>query len=204
MDRADGTSEEDLVAFIRDRALPELAADPDVRVLMVTGAGRGFCAGADLKAVAAGDSANRLSAEGDGPMGPSRMLLSKPVIGAIAGHAVAGGMELALWCDLRVAAEDAVLGIPAARLGIAYDALNVGRLVSLVGPSRAKDILITARRIELASRSECRTALVPVAADSLWPAVSSVATGLALGGGFGSGWAVRPLSTARRMAMAAP
>src|SRR5437879_12213708 len=107
-------------------------ADDSLRVAVLTGAGGTFCAGADLKAVATG-SGNQLSEEGDGPMGPSRMLLSKPVIAAVEGHAVAGGLELACWCDLRVAARDAVFGVYCRRFGVPLTDLGTIRFPGLVG-----------------------------------------------------------------------
>ena len=92
-------------------------ADPEARVGVLFGDHGTFCAGADLKAIASGEG-NVVSPEGDGPMGPTRMLLDKPVIAAVAGHAVAGGLELALWCDLRVVEETAILGVFCRRWGV--------------------------------------------------------------------------------------
>ena len=121
--------------------------DPDSDVAILTGEQGHFCAGADLKAVAAGDAANRMQPEGDGPMGPSRMMLSKPVIAAIAGHAVAGGLELALWCDLRVAEESAVLGVYCRRWGVPLVDGGTLRLPRLIGHSRAMDLILTGRPV---------------------------------------------------------
>ena len=106
-----------------------------------------FCAGADLKAFAEGRP-NRLDPEGDGPMGPSRMLLTKPVIAAVAGHAVAGGLELALWCDLRVAEEDTVLGVYCRRWGVPLIDGGTVRLPRLIGLSRALDLILTGRGVK--------------------------------------------------------
>jgi enoyl-CoA hydratase len=106
-----------------------------------------FCAGADLKAVASQDGSNRLQPDGDGPMGPSRMVLSKPVIAAISGHAVAGGLELALWCDLRVVEEDATLGVFCRRWGVPLIDGGTVRLPRLIGHSRALDLILTGRPV---------------------------------------------------------
>src|SRR5437868_2083968 len=105
-----------------------------------------FCAGADLKAIAA-DQGNRTDLTGDGPMGPSRLMLSKPVIAAIAGYAVAGGLELALWCDLRVMEEDAVLGVFCRRWGVPLIDGGTVRLPRLIGLSRALDLILTGRPV---------------------------------------------------------
>ena len=122
-------------------------ADDNARVGVLWGDHGTFCAGADLKALAAGKP-NRIAPDGDGPMGPSRMLLSKPVIGAIAGHAVAGGLELALWCDLRVAEEDAVLGVFCRRFGVPLIDGGTIRLPRLIGLSRALDLILTGRAVK--------------------------------------------------------
>jgi enoyl-CoA hydratase len=124
-------------------------ADPDARVAVLCGAGGTFCAGADLKAVG-GPDGNRVAPDGDGPMGPTRMRLSKPVIAAIAGHAVAGGLELALWCDLRVAEEDAVLGVFCRRWGVPLIDGGTVRLPRLIGLGRALDLILTGRAVSAA------------------------------------------------------
>ena len=120
--------------------------DASLNVAVLTGAGGTFCAGADLKAVAAGRP-NALSEVGDGPMGPTRMLLCKPVIAAIEGHAVAGGLELALWCDLRVVARDATLGVYCRRFGVPLIDLGTIRLPRLIGQSQALDLILTGRGV---------------------------------------------------------
>jgi len=127
-------------------AFRQFDGDAGLRVAVLTGAGGTFCAGADLKAVADGRG-NKLSEEGDGPMGPSRMLLSKPVIAAVEGHAVAGGLELACWCDLRVAARDAVFGVYCRRWGVPLVDLGTIRLPRLIGQSHALDLILTGRGV---------------------------------------------------------
>lgn len=122
-------------------------ADGEHDVAVLTGAGGTFCAGADLKAIATGD-ANRVEPDGDGPMGPTRMTLSKPVIAAVEGHAVAGGLELALWCDLRVAARDAVFGVYCRRWGVPLVDGGTVRLPRLVGHGRALDLILTGRSVD--------------------------------------------------------
>ena len=124
----------------------EFDADPDLNVAILTGAGGHFCAGADLKAVAAGRG-NRLETDGDGPMGPTRLDLSKPVIAAVEGYAVAGGLELALWCDLRVAGADAVFGVFCRRFGVPLIDLGTVRLPRLIGHGRAMDLILTGRPV---------------------------------------------------------
>lgn len=120
----------------------------DARVAAVlTGSGGTFCAGADLKSVSAGRG-NRVAADGDGPMGPSRMLLEKPVVAAVEGHAVAGGLELACWCDLRVAARDAVFGVFCRRWGVPLVDGGTVRLPRIVGQGHALDMILTGRPVD--------------------------------------------------------
>ena len=122
-------------------------ADETSAVAVLTGAGGCFCAGADLKALADGDR-RPVGDDGPGPMGPTRMRLGKPVIAAIEGPAVAGGLELALWCDLRVAASDATLGVYCRRFGVPLVDLGTIRLPRLIGHSRAIDLILTGRGID--------------------------------------------------------
>jgi enoyl-CoA hydratase len=121
-------------------------AEPEQSVAVLSGAGGAFCAGADLKARASGQR-KPYGEDGDGPMGPTRMRLSKPVIAAIEGPAVAGGLELALWCDMRVAARDATLGVFCRRFGIPLIDLGTLRLPRLIGHSRAMDLILTGRGV---------------------------------------------------------
>jgi enoyl-CoA hydratase len=120
--------------------------DEAASVAVLWGEGGTFCAGADLVAVAEGRP-NRIEASGPGPMGPTRMTLSKPVLAAVAGHAVAGGLELALWCDLRVAEEDATFGVFCRRWGVPLIDGGTVRLPRLVGASRALDMILTGRAV---------------------------------------------------------
>jgi len=120
--------------------------DPGAAVAVLTGAGGAFCAGADLKAIAAGEPL-RVAADGDGPMGVTRLRLSKPVLAAIEGPAVGGGLELALWCDLRVAAEGATLGVFNRRFGVPLIDMGTVRLPRIVGHGRAMDLILTGRAV---------------------------------------------------------
>ncbi|MGZ4472847.1 MAG: crotonase/enoyl-CoA hydratase family protein [Nocardioidaceae bacterium] len=124
-------------------------ADDSAAVAVLYGEGGTFCAGADLKALGT-ERQNRVAPDGDGPMGISRMRLSKPVVAAISGHAVAGGLELALWCDLRVADEEAVLGVFCRRWGVPLIDGGTVRLPRLIGTSRAMDLVLTGRPVSAA------------------------------------------------------
>src|SRR5262245_17515283 len=127
-------------------AFRRFEADDALLVGVLTGADGTFCAGADLKGVADGRG-NRVTLDGDGPMGPTRMLLDKPVVAAVEGHAVAGGLELAIWCDLRVAAQDAVFGVYCRRWGVPLCDGGTIRLPRLIGHSHALDLILTGRGV---------------------------------------------------------
>jgi len=127
-------------------AFREFEADEASSAAVLCGAGGTFCAGADLKTVG-GPGGNRAEPDGDGPMGPTRLRLTKPVIAAISGHAVAGGLELALWCDLRIAEEDSVLGVFCRRWGVPLIDGGTVRLPRLVGLGRALDLILTGRPV---------------------------------------------------------
>jgi enoyl-CoA hydratase len=120
--------------------------DPASAVAVLTGSGGNFCAGADLKALAAGDR-HRVSVDGPGPMGPTRLELSKPVIAAIEGYAVAGGLELAIWCDLRVASASSALGVFCRRFGVPLIDGGTVRLPRLIGQGRALDLILSGREV---------------------------------------------------------
>ncbi len=137
----DGATAAALAAAFRD-----FDADPEAAVAILRGAGGTFCAGADLKAVGT-ERGNRLDPDGDGPMGPTRMRLSKPVIAAIDGHAVAGGLELAMWADLRVADPGAILGVFCRRWGVPLIDGGTVRLPRLIGTSHAMDLILTGRPV---------------------------------------------------------
>jgi enoyl-CoA hydratase len=157
-------------------AFAEFDADPAARVAVLTGAGGTFCSGADLKA-AGSERGNRTEPDGTAPMGPTRMRLSKPVIAAIAGYAVAGGLELALWCDLRIAEDDAVLGVFCRRWGVPLIDGGTVRLPRIVGLGRALDMILTGRPVGAAeayqmglvnrvvARGAARTAAQALAAE---------------------------------------
>jgi len=144
------------------RAFEEYERDDRASVAVLTGAGGTFCAGADLKAIAAGQR-RRLVEDGPGPLGPTRLLLSKPVLAAVEGHAVAGGFELALWCDMRIAAVDAVFGVFCRRFGVPLLDLGTVRLPRLIGHSHAMDLILTGRGVqgEEALRMGVANRLVP-------------------------------------------
>src|ERR1700734_1695438 len=130
-------------------AFRKFEADDSARAAVLYGAGGTFCAGADLKALGSPDG-NRAEPDGDGPMGPTRMRLSKPVVAAISGYAVAGGLELALWCDLRVAQQDAVFGVFCRRWGVPLVDGGTVRLPQGVGLGRALDLILTGRAVPAA------------------------------------------------------
>lgn len=130
-------------------AFADFDADDSLAVAVLTGAGDNFCAGADLKAIGDPERGNRIDPEGvlPGPMGPTRMQLSKPVIAAVSGYAVAGGLELALWCDLRIADSSAVFGVFCRRWGVPLIDGGTVRLPRIIGQGRALDMILTGRPV---------------------------------------------------------
>jgi len=159
-------------------AFRDFDEDPAASVAVLWGEGGTFCAGADLKAVASG-SGNRLTEEGDGPMGPTRLRLGKPVIAAIAGYAVAGGLELACWCDLRVAEEDAVFGVFCRRFGVPLIDGGTLRLPQLVGLGRALDLILSGRPVSATEALGMGLVNRVVAAGQARPAAEALAAELA-------------------------
>ena len=147
IDRPDARNAVDRrTAALLAEAFRDFEADDERFVAILTGADGTFCAGADLKGVGEGRG-NAVTEDGDGPMGPTRMLLTKPVIAAVEGYAVAGGLELALWCDLRVAARDAVFGVFCRRFGVPLVDGGTVRLPRLIGHSHALDLILTGRGV---------------------------------------------------------
>jgi enoyl-CoA hydratase len=148
IDRADVRNAVDAeTAGLLAQAFREFDIDKNADVAVLYGEHGVFCAGADLKAVASEVGSNRMTADGDGPMGPSRMVLSKPVIAAVAGPAVAGGLELSIWCDMRVAEESARFGVFCRRWGVPLVDGGTVRLPRLIGHSRAMDMILTGREV---------------------------------------------------------
>jgi len=137
----DGSSAQELADAFR-----EFEKDEKAHIAVLWGANGNFCSGANLKAISEGEP-NRIEKKGDGPMGPTRMLLSKPVIAAVSGYAVAGGLELAIWCDLRVIEKDAIFGVFCRRYGVPLIDGGTIRLPRLIGLSRAMDMILTGRPI---------------------------------------------------------
>lgn len=137
-------------------AFTDFDQDPELDVAILHGAGGHFCAGADLKAVASGkpELANRIDRDGPGPMGPTRMQCAKPVIAAISGYCVAGGLELACWCDLRVADDSAIFGVFCRRFGVPLIDGGSVRLPRLIGQSRALDMILTGRPVAIEEASQ--------------------------------------------------
>ncbi len=173
IDRAGARNAVDpLTALALREAFDVFEADGSLSVAILTGAGGNFCAGFDLKAV--GEANSRHDPDGEGPMGPTRRLLSKPVIAAVEGHAVAGGLELAVWCDLRVASETAVFGVFCRRWGVPLIDGGTVRLPRLIGQGRALDMILTGRPVAAAE------ALTWGLADRVVPAGEALAAARAV------------------------
>ena len=159
-------------------AFREFEADDAARVAVLHGEGGVFCAGADLQAAGTAEG-NRVAPDGDGPMGPTRMRLGKPVIAAVAGHAVAGGLELALWCDLRVAEESAVFGVFSRRWGVPLIDGGTVRLPRLIGVSRTMDLVLPGRAVDAREALEMGLVNRVVADGSSRAEAEALARGLA-------------------------
>ncbi|HEV2375591.1 MAG TPA: crotonase/enoyl-CoA hydratase family protein [Streptosporangiaceae bacterium] len=159
-------------------AFREFGEDPDAAVAVLHGEGGVFCSGADLTAVGT-ERGNRVSPDGDGPMGVSRLRLAKPVIASVEGYAVAGGLELALWCDLRVADETAVFGVFCRRWGVPLIDGGTVRLPRLIGTSRAMDMILTGRPVDAAEAASIGLANRVVPAGQALAAAQGLAARLA-------------------------
>jgi enoyl-CoA hydratase len=159
-------------------AFRAFADDPDAAVAVLHGEGGIFCSGADLTALGT-SRGNRVSPDGDGPMGPSRLRLNKPVIASVEGYAVAGGLELALWCDLRVADETAVFGVFCRRWGVPLIDGGTVRLPRLIGTSRAMDMILTGRPVDAAEAAAIGLANRVVPAGQALAAAQELAARLA-------------------------
>ena len=179
LDRAEvrNAVDRDAAAALAD-AFRAFDADDEASVAVLWGAGGTFCAGADLGAFAEGRG-NRVEPTGDGPMGPTRMVLGKPVIAAVAGHAVAGGLELACWCDLRVVEETAVFGVFCRRWGVPLVDGGTVRLPRLIGMSRGMDLILTGREVDAREAFAIGLANRVVPPGTALAAAQSLATELA-------------------------
>src|SRR6516225_4088646 len=169
----DGATAAQLAAAFR-----AFEADQDAAVAVLHGEGGVFCSGADLTALGT-EAGNRVAPDRDGPMGPTRMRLGKPVIAAVAGYAVAGGLELALWCDLRVADETAVFGVFCRRWGVPLIDGGTVRLPRLIGASRAMDMILTGRAVDAAEAAAIGLANRVVPAGQALGAAQALAAQLA-------------------------
>jgi enoyl-CoA hydratase len=169
----DGPMAAALAAAFRD-----FDADPHARVAVLWGEGGHFCAGADLTAIGT-PRGNRVAPDGDGPMGPTRLRLAKPVVAAVAGYAVAGGLELAVWCDLRVADETAILGVFCRRWGVPLIDGGTVRLPRLIGTSHAMDMILTGRAVAAAEAHRMGLVNRLVPAGEALPAAQALAAEIA-------------------------
>lgn len=168
-------------AIALEQAFTAFDNDDSLSVAILTGAEGHFCAGADLKAIASGDAekANRIKTNAAGPMGPTRMELSKPVIAAVSGYCVAGGLELALWCDMRVADNTAIFGVFCRRFGVPLIDGGTVRLPRLIGASHAMDMILTGRAVEASEAKSMGLANRLVTNDSALNAAIELANQIA-------------------------
>ncbi|MTV27664.1 crotonase/enoyl-CoA hydratase family protein [Nitriliruptoraceae bacterium ZYF776] len=180
IDRAEARNAVDRpTAEALEAAFRRLDTDDEVAVGILTGAGGTFCAGADLHALTDPDRRNRLTEDEHGPMGPSRLRTRKPVIAAVEGYAVAGGLELACWADLRVVAEDATFGVFCRRWGVPLIDGGTVRLPRLVGQGVALDLILTGRPVDATEALRIGLATTVVPAGTTLPAALELAERLA-------------------------